>query len=513
MPITTFAAIDIGSYDVCMRIYEISRKFGIRKIDDICSRLELGKDTYVTGKIKNESVEELCKILHDYTNIMKEYQVSGHQVCSTSSLREAKNVWLVVEKVYQSTGLTIEILSNSEQRFLGYKSIASKEAAFTSIIQKGTAILEVGGGSVQVSLFDNDALVTTQNFKLGNLRIREKLLSVEKETIYYEQLVRELINNEIITFKKLHLKEQEIKNVILLGDNMLDGIMGKGAMQSANNTIEREAFLEIYERVVHYSPEQIAVDFGIPLEYASLLVPSIIIYKTFIEVFGAQTMWLPGTQLTDGMAYAYAEANNLIKTNHNFENDIIAAAKNIAKRYGSSKNHTQAMTKIALAIFDSMKKVHGMGQRERLLLQIAVLLHDCGKYISFSNVASCSYNIIMFTEIIGLSHREREIVANAVRFNTTPYIYFKDSTQIELDRMSYMLVGKLTAILRISNALDRSHLQKIKEIKAVIREKDLILTIDTERDFTLEEGLLGDKADFFEEVFSIRPRLRRKKYR
>ena len=79
---------------------------------------------------------------------------------------------------------------------------------------------------------------------------------------------------------------------------------------------------------------------------------------------------------------------------------------------------------IALTIFDSMKKVHGMGARERLLLQIAVQLHDCGKYISMADVAECSYRIIMATEIIGLSTEERRVIASAVRYNTTEFVYY-----------------------------------------------------------------------------------------
>lgn len=513
MAITTFAAIDIGSYDVSMKVYELSKKYGLREIDDIRSRLELGKDTYVTGKIGFDGVEELCAVLRDFKNIMDGYRVDDYRVCATSALREAKNVSLVIGKIYQNTGMRVMILSNSEQRFLGYKSIASKETAFYKIIQKGTAIIEVGGGSVQVSLFDKDSLVTTQNFKLGNLRIREKLLPVEKETIYYERLVEELINNEILSFKKLHLKEREIKNVILLGDNFIDAIFRMPDSQGSH-TIDKQTFLDHYDHVVHHSPEEAAFMFDIPLEYASLLIPSMIIYKMFIEEFGAETMWIPGTQLTDGLAYDYGEEYGIIKSSHRFEDDIIMAAKNIAKRYASSKNHTQAMNTVALEIFDSIKKFHGMGNRERLLLQIAVILHDCGKYISLSNVADCSYSIIISTEIIGLSHREREMIANIVRFNTKPYVYYGDTSwKMDLDEESFLLVGKLTAILRIANALDRSHLQKIDSLKATVSERKLLLTIQTQADFTLEEGLLVDKADFFEEVFSVRPELRRKRSR
>lgn len=176
MAITRFAAIDVGSYHVSMDIYEISPKAGIRQIDEVRSRLEIGRDTYGTGKIGYDSTQELCAVLRDFAGIMQEYQVDAYRACATSTLQEAKNVWIVLDQVYQKTGINVEILSNSEQRFYGYKSLAAKEAAFTKIIQKGTAIIEIGGGNVQISLFDKDALVTTQNFKMGSLRIRERLI-------------------------------------------------------------------------------------------------------------------------------------------------------------------------------------------------------------------------------------------------------------------------------------------------------------------------------------------------
>ena len=134
-------------------------------------------------------------------------------------------------------------------------------------------------------------------------------------------------------------------------------------------------------------------------EYASLVVPTMVICKSFLDVFQAEAVWVPGVSLLDGIAYDFCEKKKYIKSAHNFENDILVASRNIAKRYSSSKNHIQGTTKLALTIFDSMKKVHGMGARERLLLQIAVQLHDCGKYISMADVAECSYRIIMATAV------------------------------------------------------------------------------------------------------------------
>ena len=153
-----------------------------------------------------------------------------------------------------------------------------------------------------------------------------------------------------------------------------------------------------------------------------------------------------------------------------------------------------------------------MGARERLLLQIAVQLHDCGKYISMADVAECSYRIIMATEIIGLSTEERQVIASAVRYNTTDFVYyenFDDGSGLDKDR--YLLVAKLTAILRLANAMDRSHYQKVQGLRAVLKDRELHLIIDSNRDISLELGLLKEKVDFFEEVFGIHLVLRRKK--
>ena len=104
----------------------------------------------------------------------------------------------------------------------------------------------------------------------------------------------------------------------------------------------------------------------------------------------AKMIWAPGVSLCDGMVYEYAEEYKLLAQVHDFEQDIVTCARGISKRYMGSKRRAETLEQIALTIFDSMKRVHGMGRRERLLLRIATLLHDCGKYISMVNLGGCS---------------------------------------------------------------------------------------------------------------------------
>lgn len=506
MAVLTFAAIDIGSYNVAIEIFQISRKTGLKSLDYVDYRMELGKDTYAEGRISNEMVKELCKVLNDYKRIMAEYQVTDYRVCATSALREAKNVEIVLGKIYQNTGMKVDVLSNSEQRFLGYKSIACTEAAFPQIIAKGTAVLDIGGGSLQISLFDKDMLITTQNIKLGNLRIRERLMNLERTVIPYETLVEEFIRNEIISFKKIHLKDRKIENVILIGDYIPDILVDYTGKE---RVVKREQFMELYHKIIKKSPMELAMLLNIPLENANLMLPTAIIYRYFMESLGADTIWAPGTQLTDGIAYDYAEKMKLIRSTHNFENDIVMAARNIGKRYGVSKPHVQMVAKTALTIFDSMKKIHGLGLRERLLLECAVYLHDCGKYVSLVNSAECNYQIVMATEIIGLSHREREMIAQITRLNTLPMESYESlSSHTDLSIQDYLIINKLTAVLRLANAMDRSHLQKIEQMRVSVRGEQLMINLVTNQDYTLEEGLLKEKTDFFEDVFGLQPVLK-----
>ena len=135
-----------------------------------------------------------------------------------------------------------------------------------------------------------------------------------------------------------------------------------------------------------------------------------------------------------------------------------------------------------------------------------------GKYISFNNVADSSYNIIMSNEIIGLSHIEREMVALIARYNTVTLPSYDELVmESSLSAEQYLTVSELTAIVRLANALDRSHLQKIQAIRATLKERELQLSLTVNRDFTLEQGLCQEKLDFFNEVFSIQPVIKLKR--
>ena len=310
-------------------------------------------------------------------------------------------------------------------------------------------------------------------------------------------------------YKKLYLKDRQIKNIIIV-DDYVSALVRR---QEEGNRFADRKTMEDYARLFRNKKlPELAKMLDMPEENMPLLYISMVLLQSIMNSMEAERIWAPGVTLCDGIAYEYAEKNKIITSTHDFEKDIIACAQNISKRYRGSKKRSETLEQIALAIFDGTKKVHGLGKRERLLLQISTILHDCGKYISMANLGECSYSIIMATEIIGLSHLEREIVANVVKYNHREFEYYETMEKFSmLDRESYIRIAKLTAILRLANGLDRSHKQKFKDVKISLKEDKLIFTVDTDEDITLEKGLFGARADFFEEVYSIRPVIKRKR--
>ena len=509
MAVRMFAAIDVGSFELELGIYEMSYKTGIRLVDRVRHEIALGGDTFSRGKIGYRLVDEMCRILGDFAAIMKEYRVKDYRAYATSALREAQNRQVILDQIRVRTGLEVRIISNSEQRFISYKAIASKDTEFNRIIEKGTAIADVGFGSVQLSLFDKDALVTTQNLPLGTLRIRSLLKEIPASVADQKAHIEELVDRELFTFKKMYLKDRNITNLIAIGDNILY-LMRRLKEQSGGDRIEAAVLNNFYETISHMSIEQIEERFGVNKEYAALLLPATVIYSRILEMTGAERFWVPGIGLCDGIAAEYADENKISRFSHNFENDILAASRNMAKRYKCHTGHNQILEKYALELFDCTRRHHGMGRRERLLLQIAVILHGCGKFISIRNSNESSYNIIRSTEIIGLSHMERAIVANVVRYNVRDFEY--DMVELEDQNRPDLtiLIAKLTAILRLANAMDRTHRSKLADCKMAVREDELVVRTGYPGDLSLERDSFEQKAEFFEEIFGIRPVLKQK---
>lgn len=513
MSVTTFAAIDVGSNILAMKIYEFTKKNGLHEIDSIKHTLELGSDTYTYGTLSYPVINELILTMDKFSLKLKEYGVHDYTACATSGLREAKNCSFVLDQIKLRTGLRVKVLSNSEQRFLCYKALAFFEEPFEKMIAKNTAVVDVSSGSIQISLFNHSVLQSTQNIRLGSLRIRELLSESMKETLSYTSLLNEYIEYDLTTYETLFLPKNKIRHMICFGEQLTE-LMKLAKKLSFGEIIESERYFSVFQTITKKGIDACSRELNLSKEQTTLLLPAAIIIQKLLKKTKAGDLYFSHTSLCDALAVDYALKREKSIISHKFEEDIIETSRNIARRYLCNESHINNVEGIALTIFDSMRKLHGLEKRERLYLQIAVILHSCGQFINMNHVDANSYHIIMSTEIIGLSHQERILVANLVRYNTSNFPS-PSSADFPLDAAYYVTIAKLTAILRLANTLDKSHKQKIKSISCHLKSTEqgtqLVIETETFEDITLEKGLFSKKADFFEKVFGVRPILKQKR--
>lgn len=505
MATKTFASVYIGSYEISLKIFELSGKKNIRAIDNIRSRIDLGKETLIHGTLGYEMVDRICEILNNFKSIMAEYRVENYEVCASAAIRELDNQLLILDQIYLRTGLKVKLFSNSEHRFITYQSVAGR-SEFEKMIQTSAAVVDIGGASIQITIFRKGELITTQHLEIGTQRLRGYFDHAGQTKSCYISQMEEFINKKLEVLRSLYMKES-VEYLIFVNDYCTELVK---RMDRDDPVIKCEKFNKFLDKLLNKPVEEICMELHLSNAKDPLILPSIVLFKGIISNLNSNVAWVSEANINDGIAYNYAMRHDLVKNTHDFDKDILSSARNLANHYQSYSLHIEALEEQALKIFDAMKKVHGMKERQRLLLQVAVMLHDCGKYVSLSNSSISAYNIIMASEIIGLTHREREIVGLTVLFNNLSLETY-DKMADKIDKEDYLIVAKLSAILRVANALDQSHKQKFKNTKVAVKNKELVINVESFEDISLEQALFDSKTSYFENVFSVKPVLKEKR--
>ena len=502
-----FASIYIGSYETTMKVFEIGKQQKrIKTIDTIKAPSDVVKDVLRYGSIMPETTDKLCKVLNDMKIAIDSYKVDSYSVVAGPNIRQADNSLIVLEQIKQRTGFSIEVLSNSEQRFLGYQAVASTDD-FEELINESAVLIDIGGVSLQITLFSKGKIITTQHLSMGTVAVSESIKKLGSSLTSMEQIY-EMMYKELEVFKTMFLRDIEPKYMILLGVQV--STIADKISSVTSKIINVEDYLTFLNKINKQYIKRFEEEHDLYLENEYLIEPVVMLYKTLAETLGPKVVVAPGVSVCEGMAYNHCYNKKWLTAKHDFDNDIITAAWSIAKRYDSYQPHLKALFKLSGEIFDAMKKYHGLGKRHRVLMQCIAILHDCGKYISLAEASSCSYTIIMASEILGLSHKEREIIATTVEFNRKPLEPYENLSD-RFTTEEYLLILKLLGILKVANALDRSHKQKIKNVSMRVKDRELVITIESNSSLALEKGLFKKNADFFEQIFSIKPVLKENK--
>lgn len=506
------ASIDIGSHALRMKIAQIHETGEVKTLELLRYPISLGRDTFTYGKVSFAAVDKTCEILQGFKQLMNDYKVKTYRIIATSAIREADNRDYILDQIRLKTGLIIDLISNSQERFLTYKAIRENLPNYQKFRNEGCMVLDLGSGSISVSIYNKSKLTFSQNIKLGSLRLRQILKTIEQKTMEYPKILEEFVASNIDRIK-IFEPPSDIKNFIALGGNtkIISELTNKSGDLPKQKSITRVDFTETYNRIIHKPIHTLVKEYNLPYERATILIPSMIILKKFLALTTAEQIYTPLVSLRDGIISDIVDKKFNTKRNAEFAEDIVASARFMAERYKYDKEHSEDVEEKALFIFDNLQRLHGLGAKERFLLKLAAILHDTGKFLSFDQHYVHSYHVIMASNLMGMSEQDLEIIANVAKYHSVIVPRYSHKNFKKLSNHDKVIVAKLVAIIRMADALDRSHNQKIKNIKIELKENQLLIKGETRDNILLEEWTFDTKSEFFQEVFGVKPVLKIKR--
>lgn len=508
---TIAAAIDVGSHETVLRIAEMRRGKAPKDIEVVHRTLPLGSDTYLSGRISQGLLDQLAKILLSFKTKLSEYGEVPVLVTATSAFREAENQAYALEQIRQRTAYEIQVLTNSLETSLHLSGLAASIENFSQIVQETTLILDIRAGSIQLSMYDQGALINSLNFRIGALRVRELLGDLERHAIDYTALLAEYIGGDLKYYSTMGPKRTTYKHLIVIGGNVrfLRYLM---AMQPDESTLEIEQFQETLRSLSGADKGQDQRLADMPAEHRSLMLPTAIIIDEVSRYTGVKAIQMPKFSLSSCLLNDLAMRKYKLKIPYDAEADLISSARQVARRYRIDKKHSYHVERLALKLFDLTKKWHGLKKEDRTSLQIAAILHNVGKYIAVQDDGRQTLNIIQATELVGLSEDRKLLIGLLACFHNG-HVEIHHYEVRQLPKPLRITLIKLIALLAVANALDAGHGSKINLLRAKETEQGLQLTYETDDDATLELWNFDNHVDTFVDIFGMRPYLVKKSLR
>jgi exopolyphosphatase/guanosine-5'-triphosphate,3'-diphosphate pyrophosphatase len=274
--------------------------------------------------------------------------------------------------------------------------------------------------------------------------------------------------------------------------------------------IPKDRFEKLYDSMKTKSTWQLTAKYGVPPEKCDTLLPAMAIFGTLLNSTAAGEVLVPSFTTADCLLFETLCPEEFARIEREFYTNTVESARLFAAHYQAQSAHSDNVSKYALQIFDKTQRIHGLGQRERLLLQTAAILHDTGRFISPRKHYDHSYTLVGASEIVGLKLSEREIVACVCMFHSVKTPNESDEHYKKLSADTRVVVSKLAAMLRLADALDPSLEKKFTDIDVRLTE-ELSVYVKTDKNIDLEKWTFKNKAEFFEEVFGIKAKLRQRR--
>jgi exopolyphosphatase/guanosine-5'-triphosphate,3'-diphosphate pyrophosphatase len=429
---------------------------------------------------------------------MDRWKTDAYRAIATSAVREAKNGATLVERAKREARIELEAIEGIEEARLIQLAVTRRVA----LGDRRALLVDVGGGSTELTVVDHGETVFTMSLPLGTVRILEAYLKGAKTVDRTrERLLEEVVDRAL---GEAVPRLGTIDVLIGTGGN-IETLAELCPTKAGTRAIDLAAARSLFRKLCSMSPGERREAYQLRPDRADTIVPASAILLRLAHSLKASSVLSPGVGLAAGVLEELVDKFFHVWDAAGEAERVLEACARLGRRYQFDEAHARHICKFAAQLFDDLQRVHAFGERDRLLLRAAALLHDIGDYIHYSGHHKHSQYLIMHADIMGLSPDERAVVANIARYHRKGPPDPTHPGYRELSKEARGRVRGLAALLRIADALDREHKQKIESVRAAVDRGlghvTLFLRGDADRE--LEEWTVRAKASLWRDEYDL----------
>ena len=491
-----YAAIDLGSNFLKLKIVQYLSN-GTEVLENITKPIKIGEGVISLGYIEQEKVKTLIDLLLVFKSIMDGYEVAKYKAVATSAFRLAQNGRNVTEVLFMKTGIKVEIIEDSIEKHLTYKSMRDNMENFRDI-RNSALLVELNTVSCDVSVYGQNKLVLNEEFLLGSVVLKNIMLELESRSNHYPNVLRELIiarTNHIWH----NIKFKRIKFFLVIGS---ESTLIRQHLFDNKSIVSREEFYDVYEKIINdqrnyrHEIEDSGLDW---YEFVS----SFIVYEIFFSLIETSQLIFPEISLRDGLLADLIDLDHPSTRYQLFNNDCLTAARAISKRYKSSRPHCKIVEKNAVVIFKALNQDFLFEPKDIILLRLSAVLHEIGKFTRMKDYLTASFEMIRNLSLLGMTQHDMLLVAYICKSMDTNSLTKDDL--VNLSEKEHNLIYKLSSILSLADALDKSKTQKVMIHYVNVQEDEMSIYMSETIDLTLEEWAFNKRKITFANTFGIVP--------
>jgi exopolyphosphatase/guanosine-5'-triphosphate,3'-diphosphate pyrophosphatase len=354
-------------------------------------------------------------------------------------------------------------------------------------------VIDVGGGSVEITLGSSTAIQLARSFKVGVIRLTERFVRTDPLTRRDEQKLARHIQAEIdrhceqITAVGFDRVIGTSGTILSLGAVAATAARGTPPPELRNLHVSAKQVRKLRKEVVGLDLEQRLALPGLDPRRADLVVAGAVLLDTIMRRLGADDLILCDLALREGLILDYVRRHRQQIAQADRIPDVRRrSVLELAERCHYHSAHAEHVARLSLAMFDQTRAIHGLTDRERESLEYAALLHDVGAHISFERHHRHSYYLIRNGDLRGFHPDEIEVMALVARYHRRGTPRKAHAEYARLAGPQRRTVKALASILRVAESLDRSHSQVVSGLELRDRGDDLLLQVTTSGDAELE---------------------------